>query len=41
VSGRVVHEETIMGESMISVKHLVSGAYVAKTKSYSIKLMVK
>lgn len=41
VSGRVVYEETIMGESLISVKHLASGAYVAKAKDYSIKLMVK
>lgn len=40
-SGRLVHEEMILGESLISIKHLASGAYVAKTKDYSIKVMVK
>lgn len=40
-AGRLVHAEKILGESSIGVEHLHPGAYVAKTKDYSIKVMVK
>ena len=40
-TGRLVYVAKIAGESYVGIEHLHPGAYVAKTKDYSIKVMVK